>query len=123
MSDIVNRLKCLYPIGPIQANGEPELGWRDFSGEITTTLPTPLMLEAAAEIERLRAALAQPRQKFARDEDGHWYLVTGTDEDAIRRWVIEDGEPEGVDVKMLGCNPGFYTFENARLFTVEPNAD
>lgn len=62
--DITHRLRCKYPLGPIQANGEPEFGWRDFSGPIETILPTSLMLEAAdhidaqaAEIERLRSAL------------------------------------------------------------------
>lgn len=51
------RLRCKYPSGPILANGEPEFGWRDMSGPTETFLPTPIMVEAAVEIERLRAAL------------------------------------------------------------------
>ena len=61
--DITSRLRCKYPVGVIGEDGEPEFGWRDFSGPAPEglVLPTPLMLEAAncidaqaAEIERLR---------------------------------------------------------------------
>lgn len=55
--DLINRLRCRYPIGPM-VNGEPEGGWRDFSGELNgaiTYLPMPIMLEAAQCIERLQA--------------------------------------------------------------------
>lgn len=64
--NITDRLRCRYALGPIMANGEPEFGWRDFSGPAPEgmMLPTPLMLEAAeaiaakdAEIARLREAL------------------------------------------------------------------
>jgi len=49
--DLVNRLRGRYPIGP-----GAEYGYRDMSNEvIVTKLPLPIMLEAAAEIERLRA--------------------------------------------------------------------
>lgn len=66
--NITDRLRCRYALGPIMPNGEPEFGWRDFSGPAIDgmTLPTPLMLEAAeaiaardAEIERLREALSE----------------------------------------------------------------
>lgn len=61
MSDIVNRLRCRYPCGPF-INGEPEFGWRDMSGPITTTLPTALMIEAATTIESLRDDFAAERK-------------------------------------------------------------
>lgn len=52
-NDIIDRLHCRYAMGPM-INGAPEFGYRDFSGPITTTLPTALMLEAAKEIASLR---------------------------------------------------------------------
>lgn len=59
MNDLTHRLRCRYPMGPVQENGEPEFGWRNCSGPAPTglVLPTPIMLEAAAEIERLQASL------------------------------------------------------------------
>jgi len=60
--DIVNRLRCRYASGPI-INGEPEFGWRDFGGPAEKLiLPTPIMKEAADEIERLRAEVAGLRE-------------------------------------------------------------
>jgi hypothetical protein len=50
-TDLINRLKCRYPSGPIQANGEPEFGYRDLSGQMLVELPSPVMLEAAAALE------------------------------------------------------------------------
>lgn len=48
--NLTDRLRGKYACGPVMANGEPEFGWREF--------PTPpVQHEAAAEIERLRAAL------------------------------------------------------------------
>ena len=63
MSDeIVNRLRCRYASGPI-INGEPEFGWRDFGGPVEKLmLPTPIMKEAADEIERLRAEVEGLRE-------------------------------------------------------------
>lgn len=67
LPDIASRLRCKYPMGPIDEHGEPEFGWRDFSGPAPegVAFPTPLMLEAAnhidaqaAEIARLREALS-----------------------------------------------------------------
>lgn len=59
MDDLINRLRCKYPSGPL-INGEPEFGWRDFSGPAPEgmILPSPLMLEAALEIERLQARVS-----------------------------------------------------------------
>lgn len=56
--DLVHRLRCKYPIGQM-IDGQPEFGWRDFSGPAPEgmALPSQLMLEAAQEIERLRMAL------------------------------------------------------------------
>lgn len=59
MSELTDRLRCRYPMGPM-VNGEPEFGWRDFSGPAPkgVQFPTLLMVEAANEIDRLTAALA-----------------------------------------------------------------
>lgn len=59
--DLIHRLRCRYPLGPM-VNGEPEFGWRDYSGPLEATmirLPTPIMLEAAETIERLQAKIAE----------------------------------------------------------------
>lgn len=53
---LVRKLRGDYPVGPLNAAGEPEFGWRDLSGEITTRIPTALMLEAADALEGLIAA-------------------------------------------------------------------
>lgn len=55
MNDLVHRMRCRYPVGPM-INGEPEFGWRDYSGPapVGMMLPAPIMLEAADEIEKLR---------------------------------------------------------------------
>ncbi|MGE4368039.1 MAG: hypothetical protein AB7E12_00015 [Burkholderiaceae bacterium] len=57
MTDIIDRLLCRYAMGPIMPNGEPEFGWRDFSGPAVEgmTLPTPIMREAAEAIRDLLA--------------------------------------------------------------------
>ncbi|MGO3714167.1 hypothetical protein [Alcaligenes aquatilis] len=59
--DITHRLRCRYPLGPIQANGEPEFGWRDFSGPALEgmVLPTAIMLEAANRIDAQADEMAQ----------------------------------------------------------------
>lgn len=59
MSDLKYRLRCRYPIGPMK-DGEPEFGWRDFSGPAPEgmKLPSSIMLEAANEIERLNLLLS-----------------------------------------------------------------
>ena len=62
--NITDRLRCRYALGPILADGEPEFGWRDFSGPAIEgmVLPTPLMLEAAEAIAAKDAEIAQLRQ-------------------------------------------------------------
>lgn len=54
MTDLTNRLRCKYPNGPL-INGEPEFGYRDFSGPAPEgmVLPSPIMIEAADRIEEL----------------------------------------------------------------------
>jgi hypothetical protein len=49
-SRLCDRLRGKYANGPTMPNGEPEFGWRQFE-------TPPIQHEAAAEIERLRAAL------------------------------------------------------------------
>ena len=49
-NDLVLRLRGQYACGPTLPNGEPEFGWREFE-------TPPIQHEAAAEIERPRAAL------------------------------------------------------------------
>lgn len=60
MDDIVDRLRGRYAMGPHQPNGLPEFGWRQFQA-------TPINLEAADEIARLRGALKHMVNLF---EDG-----------------------------------------------------
>jgi hypothetical protein len=50
--NLTDRLRGKYAIGPMLPNGEPEFGWRQFESP-------PIQHEAAAEIERLRAALTE----------------------------------------------------------------
>lgn len=65
-SDISDRLRCRYPMGPIMPNGEPEFGWRDFSGAAPEgmVLPTALMLEAANHIDAQAAEIEALRQPW-----------------------------------------------------------
>ena len=53
MTDVPDRLRCRYASGPM-INGEPEFGYRDTGGPMEVILPTPIMREAAVEIERLQ---------------------------------------------------------------------
>ena len=61
MNTIANRLRGKYPLGPFQANGEPEFGWRQFDiddlPEELMTRPSAIMREAASYIERLEEVL------------------------------------------------------------------
>lgn len=50
-NDLVRRLRGEYANGPTLENGEPEFGW------VRHGVPTPIMLEAAKEIERLRECI------------------------------------------------------------------
>lgn len=71
MSDLIHRLRCKYPVGPIGADGEPEFGWRDFSGPAPAgmMLPAPINLEAADEIERLQKEVEDMRAIVKRYKD------------------------------------------------------
>lgn len=68
---IADRLRCRYALGPIMTNGEPEFGWRDFSGPAIEgmTLPTPLMLEAAEAIAAKDAEIARLREAGSMTDD------------------------------------------------------
>lgn len=59
------------------------------------------------------------RQKFVKDDDGHWYLINAEDEAEFERWL--DAGPyweewSGKDFSdcRIGLHPSCYTFENAR---------
>jgi len=76
MTDIVDRLRGRYSICPHLPNGEPEFGWRQFQA-------TPINLEAADEIEKLRKALdiyerERDRFRHAKPEiTGEYFLAGG----------------------------------------------
>lgn len=77
MSDITNRLRGKYPLGPIGEDGEPEFGWRQFD---RTTLP-PIHGEAADEIDRLNRRIAELESNEARiKQDVYRY-----------RWIRDGG--------------------------------
>ena len=57
---LTRRLVGEYPIGPIDEDGEPEFGWRNFGAQIP-----PINHEAAAEIQRLRDENARLSQALA----------------------------------------------------------
>jgi hypothetical protein len=90
---LVDRLRMRYATGPM-VNGEPEFGWRDFSGPAPegVILPTPLMKEAADEIERLRKQISEHEKwlvervewlKYEMDHGGDWkYLQLKREETA-----------------------------------------
>jgi len=63
---ITHRLRCKYPLGPIMQDGEPEFGWRCFNGPAPEgmVLPTPLMLEAANNIDALTAEVTRQNARF-----------------------------------------------------------
>lgn len=67
--DLVHRLRCKYAMGPM-IDGEPEFGWRDCSGPAPEgmRLPSPIMLEAAAAIERLAAQLRECAETLGADQ-------------------------------------------------------
>lgn len=50
-SRLTDRLRGRYANGPTLENGEPEFGWRQFPS-------SPIQIEAANEIERLRRGIA-----------------------------------------------------------------
>jgi hypothetical protein len=55
---LVDRLRGGYACGPHLPNGNPEFGWRQFQAP-------PIQHEAAAEIDRLRAALQEAERFMA----------------------------------------------------------
>ncbi|CAB3675354.1 hypothetical protein LMG26690_01294 [Achromobacter animicus] len=67
--DLTHRLRCKYAMGPM-INGEPEFGWRDCSGPAPEgmRLPSLIMLEAAAAIERLSAQLSECAETLGADK-------------------------------------------------------
>jgi len=54
---LTDRLRGKYAIGPVQPNGEPEFGWRQFE-------TPPIQHEAADYIEALEAALRLARKRL-----------------------------------------------------------
>jgi hypothetical protein len=60
--DLKHRLRCQYPVGPL-IGGEPEFGWKDYSGPAPEgmMIPSPIMIEAAERIERLEAELQKAK--------------------------------------------------------------
>lgn len=78
MTDLTHRLRCKYPLGPIQPNGEPEFGWRDFSGPAEgVVLPTAIMLEAANRIDQHQRTLANIEAFVACDASAISYQSLG----------------------------------------------
>ena len=53
------------------------------------------------------------------DDDGHWYLVPESDQEAFTAWVYEDG-PEVPSVLSLGSHPNTVTFEAPLHFGKQP---
>jgi len=67
--DLIHRLRCKYAMGQM-INREPEFGWRDCSGPAPEgmRLPSPIMLEAAAAIERLFTQLRECPETLGADQ-------------------------------------------------------
>lgn len=88
MSDLTERLRCRYPIGPI-IDGEPEFGWRDFSGPAPegTVFPSPIMIEAANRIEELEKQVESLASGFLKSVE----ILAKYDPEATRRWLKEQG--------------------------------
>jgi hypothetical protein len=59
VSNLVDRLRGKYPVGPTVGDCEPEFGYRYFEG-----LP-PINAEAADEIERLAAEVSKYKEAYA----------------------------------------------------------
>lgn len=89
MDDLIHRLRCKYPLGPIQANGEPEFGWRDFSGPAVEgmVLPTAIMLEAANRIDQQQRTLANIEAFVACDASAISYQSLGQYRTALLRML------------------------------------
>lgn len=90
MDDLTHRLRCKYPMGPIQANGEPEFGWRDFSGPAEgVVLPMAIMLEAAHRIDQHQRTLANIEAFVACDASAISYQSLGEYRSALLRMLRE----------------------------------
>lgn len=63
-NDLTKRLRGIYASGPTLANGEPEFGWRKMAE------PPPIQVEAAEEIDRLRAAITRTLEENLDLADG-----------------------------------------------------
>lgn len=89
MDDLTHRLRCRYPLGPIQANGDPEFGWRDFSGPAIEgrVLPTAIMLEAANRIDQNQRTLANIEAFVACDASAISYQSLGQYRTALLRML------------------------------------
>lgn len=89
MDDLIHRLRCKYPLEPIQANGEPEFGWRDFSGPAVEgmVLPTAIMLEAANRIDQQQRTLANIEAFVACDASAISYQSLGQYRTALLRML------------------------------------
>lgn len=88
MDDLTHRLRCKYPMGPIQTDGEPEFGWRDFSGPAEgVVLPTALMLEAANRIDQNQRTLANVEAFVACDASAISYQSLGQYRTALLRML------------------------------------
>lgn len=69
-NDLVERLRGKYACGPTLPNGEPEFGWRQYQ-------TVPIQLEAAEEIERLRAIVQHQCGHLSREHhSGGWTCPT-----------------------------------------------
>ncbi|ATI00016.1 hypothetical protein [Alcaligenes faecalis] len=95
MDDLTHRLRCKYPLGPIQANGEPEFGWRDFSGPAVEgmVLPTAIMLEAANRIDQQQRTLTNIETFVACDASAISYLSLGEYRTALLKMLREGANP------------------------------
>lgn len=90
MDDLTHRLRCKYPMGPIQPNGEPEFGWRDFSGPAEgVVLPTAIMLEAAGRIDQQQRTLANIKAFVTCDASAISYLSLGEYRSALLKMLRE----------------------------------
>lgn len=63
-TDITHRLRCKYPMGPTQENGEPEFGWREYgitaNGSISARLMTiPMPLSAGRMLRKRFTEISQ----------------------------------------------------------------
>ncbi len=100
--DLVHRLRCKYAMGPM-IDGEPEFGWRDYSGPAPEgmRLPSPIMLDAAAAIERLAAQLREGAETLGADQiDYHRAMRAYEDSTKLRDEMPHKCGTTGGDVSL-----------------------